>query len=204
MYVESNKVELKEKFSNTICKEIVSFLNSDGGTIYIGVKDDGEVVGVDNIDLICRNLADIITNQIEPNPQEIIKTELLYENDYTIISVNIQKGINPIYCQKKYGFSSSGCTIRVGTSCREMTQEQIKVRYEKRFFNSDILVTSPTNYGLLSFKTLKIYYSEKGFHLDENTFEANLFLKNIDGKYNKLSELMSDHNTIPLIFVKFK
>ena len=134
-YQESYVIELKEKFSNSICKEIVSFLNSDGGTIYIGVKDDGTVIGTTNIDETCRFIADIITQQIEPNPQELIRNELIFEGNKTIIAIYIKKGTDSLYCQKKYGYSSTGCTIRVGTSCREMTQEQIKNRYEKKFFN---------------------------------------------------------------------
>lgn len=165
LYQESNVVELKEKFTDAISKEIVSFLNSDGGTIYIGIKDDGTILGVNNIDETCRPIADIITQQIEPNPQELIRNELIFEGDKTIITICIKKGTDSLYCQKKYGYSSTGCTIRVGTSCREMTQEQIKVRYEKKFFNSDLLISSKSNYPNLSFKTLKIYYSERGFHL---------------------------------------
>ena len=203
-YQESNVIELKEKFSNSICKEIVSFLNSDGGTIYIGVRDDGTIIGNTNIDETCRSIADIITQQIEPNPQELIRNELIFEGDKTIIAIYIKKGTDSLYCQKKYGYSSTGCTIRVGTSCREMTQEQIKSRYEKKFFNSDLLISSKSNYPKLSFKTLKVYYSERGFHLDDSNFETNLSLKNEKGEYNKMAELFSDKNESSLIFVKFK
>lgn len=56
----------------------------------------------------------------------------------------------------------------------------------------------------LSFRELKIYYAEKGYHLDDNSFETNLNLKNEDGDYNLLAELLSDRNNIPFIFVKFK
>ena len=49
-YVESEKVELKEKYTDTICKEIVAFLNADGGQVIIGVDDNGNVIGVDKID----------------------------------------------------------------------------------------------------------------------------------------------------------
>ncbi len=49
-YVESENLELKEKYSDSIAKEIVSFLNSSGGTILIGVKDNGEIIGVEKID----------------------------------------------------------------------------------------------------------------------------------------------------------
>ena len=53
-----------------ICKEIVSFLNTSGGMIVIGVKDDGTIAGVDKIDETFRKMSDIITTQIEPNPQD--------------------------------------------------------------------------------------------------------------------------------------
>ena len=48
-YIEAETLELKEKYTDTIVKEIVSFLNSSGGTILIGVKDNGVVIGVNYI-----------------------------------------------------------------------------------------------------------------------------------------------------------
>ena len=84
-----------------------------------------------------------------------------------------------------------------------MTPEQIKSRYEQNFTDTDYMTITPSRYGAISFRTLKIYYAEKGFHLDDSSFEANLGLKTPQGKYNLLAELMSDKNTIPLIVVKF-
>ena len=46
VFKETEIVELKEKINDSVPKEIVSFLNSFDGTIYIGVKDDGTVCGV--------------------------------------------------------------------------------------------------------------------------------------------------------------
>ena len=126
-YIESESLELKEKYSNTICKEIVSYLNASGGIIVIGVKDDGIIVGVEKIDETFKKISDIITTQIEPNPQDEVNSELRFEDGKTLIVINVSKGIKHIYCQKKYGFSSAGCTIRVGTTCREMTPEQIRI-----------------------------------------------------------------------------
>ena len=54
-----------------------------------------------------------------------------------LIVINIAKGMKHIYCQKKYGFSSIGCPIRVGTTCKEMTAEQIKIRYESRLSDGE-------------------------------------------------------------------
>ena len=202
-YIESESMELKEKYSDTISKEIVSFLNSDGGTIVVGVKDNGYVTGVDKLDETLRKISDIITMQIEPNPQDEISTEVKFEEQKPLILINVSKGAKNIYCQKKYGFSSSGCTIRVGTTCKEMTAEQIKIRYEQNFIDSEYMLKKRSCLSELSFRELKIYYTEKGFHVNDS-FETNINLKNEKGEYNLLAELLADKNNIPFIFVKFQ
>ena len=55
---EDNKIELKEILNGSLPKEIVAFLNSDGGTIYIGVNKKREIVDTyggqaKNIDIVC-------------------------------------------------------------------------------------------------------------------------------------------------------
>lgn len=203
-YIESEVLELKAKFSDTICKDIVAFLNTNGGDLIIGVDDRGHVVGIDSVDETSKKVSDIITDQIEPNPQQLVTSEIRYDNGKTLLAVHIQKGIRPIYCQKKYGFSSSGCVIRIGTTCKNMTQEQIRIRYEQNFIDSDLMLVTPARYGAISFKTLKVYYAERGYHLDDTSFEANLNLKTPDGEYNQLAELLSDRNMIPLVVAKFR
>ncbi len=151
-YVESENLELKEKYTDIICKEIVSFLNTSGGTIVIGVKDDGTVIGVDKIDETFKKISDIITTQIEPNPQDEVNSEIRFENGKTLIVINVPQGIKHIYCQKKYGFSSAGCSIRVGTTCREMTSEQIRNRYENRFIDSEYMLKKRATQQNLSLK----------------------------------------------------
>lgn len=203
-YVESESVELKEKYTDSIVREIVSFLNSNGGTIYIGIKDNGVVVGVEKVDEVLRKISDIITTQIEPNPQDEISSELNFDEGKTIIVININKGIKHIYCQKKYGFSSNGCTIRIGTTNKEMTPDQIRIRYERKFTDSEYMIRKRSSLADLSFRELKIYYSERGFHISDSSFESNLNLRNDYGEYNLLAELLADRNNIPFIFVKFK
>lgn len=203
-YIESETIELKEKFTDTLCKEIVAFLNSSGGTIIIGVKDDGTVVGVSNIDETLKKISDVITMQIEPNPQDEVKSKLKFDDGKTLIYLNVSKGNRNIYCQKKYGFSSNGCVVRIGTTCKSMTPEQIKIRYERNFTDVEYMIKKKSYEADLSFRELKIYYTEKGYHLEDTSFETNLHLKNDNGNYNLLAELLADKNTIPFIFVKFQ
>lgn len=132
-YIETETVELKEKINDSLAKEIVSFLNAQGGVIFIGIRDDGSIIGASNIDDALLSIGNIATGQIEPRPSELIKTSIIYEEGKPIIQVMISKGIDSIYCIKKYGYSPLGCPIRIGSSCREMSTDQISLRYQKRF-----------------------------------------------------------------------
>ena len=51
IFKEDQHTELKENARiENIAKEIVSFLNTCNGKIFIGVKDDGTIIGVTNVD----------------------------------------------------------------------------------------------------------------------------------------------------------
>ena len=202
-YIESNKLELKEKFNDKFIKEVVAFLNADGGDIIIGVKDNGEVIGVQNVDSTLKNISDCITDQIEPVASDCIKPGIIMENGKILVSVSVRKGIKPIYCIKKYGFSSTGCPIRIGSTCKEMPQSMIADRFKQNFSHNDLLVETPTNFPVLQFHALKQFYLDKGYHLNDESFEINLSLFTPHGKYNLMGELLSDNNRYSLIFVKF-
>lgn len=201
---ESNRIEFKAKITDQLVREIVAFLNTDGGKIYIGISDDGKVIGTKNIDESLRIISDIVCSQIEPSPIELVKSDIHFLENQPVIVVNVDKGTESIYCIKKYGFSSVGCPIRVGSTCREMSQEQVQYRYKMRYSDDDLLVSSPTNLPELSFVTLKNYYSNIGLKLNDENFKNNLNLLNKKGQYNKLAELVSDNSRYSFIFVKFE
>lgn len=203
-YFETEKVELKEKINDQLAKEIEAFLNTDGGVIYIGVTDDGQIVGIDQLDTTLRKISDIISDQIEPNALECVKPEVVFEDFKVLIKINITKGFASLYCVKKYGFSANGCHVRVGTTCKSMTLDMIKERFEKGIVNYDLMIKTPSYYGDISFLKLKMLFLESGYHIEEDTFEKNLKLRTLDGDYNYLAELLSDSNMISLIFAKFK
>ena len=43
MYQEKDNVELKRELTDAVKNEIIAFLNTKGGTIYVGVDDNGEL-----------------------------------------------------------------------------------------------------------------------------------------------------------------
>ena len=101
---ESETVEFKEKVNETLPKEIVAFLNTDGGSIYIGVKDDGSIIGVSNVDESLKKISDIITDNIEPVPAGLVEPKIEFIDDKTVIVINVKKGLQSLYCIKNTDF----------------------------------------------------------------------------------------------------
>ena len=125
---EDNKIELKEIINNTLPKEIVAFLNTDGGTVYIGISKNRTVIGVENIDDSLRAISDIITDQISPRCVSFVRPRREVIEGKNIIRIDVKKG-NQLFYIKKYGMSENGCYIRIGTSCRSLLPEEIQDRF---------------------------------------------------------------------------
>ena len=71
IFKEDQHTELKENpKSGTIVNEIVAFLNTCDGKIYIGVKDDGTVVGIEDIDKASIFVSNVIADQIERTQED--------------------------------------------------------------------------------------------------------------------------------------
>lgn len=203
-FAETERVELKEKLNDTVIKAIVAFLNTDGGNVYIGVQDDGTVMGVDNVDETLKNIADIITTQILPNPQEFVEIGTKYVDGKSVVEISAQKG-NSLYYIKKYGRSANGCYIRMGTSCRSMTEEQIERRYiqsvnipERQIKDIPVLRDDYT------FAKFQQYLVSNGIHINEGSFYKNFSLLTDDGKFNILADLLADENMNSIKVAVFK
>lgn len=66
-FLEDSRNEFKEVLNDKLEKEVVSFLNSNGGNLYLGVGDSGEIIGINgNIDDLQLKIKDRIKNNISP------------------------------------------------------------------------------------------------------------------------------------------
>ena len=79
-FQETENTKLYRELNKSVTKEIVAFLSTHDGVIYIGVEDDGTVCGVKNLDDVQKRIADTITIQIMPNPQSLIELGTKYIN----------------------------------------------------------------------------------------------------------------------------
>ena len=118
---ENKKVEFKETFSfnrhnnnkrdeeliKSSIKNIVAFLNSDGGILIIGVKDNGEISGIENeigkwnskdkfklffSDIVEKKIGDAFNNYVNYRIQKV--------GDKEIFIVDCKKSKGPCYFNK--------------------------------------------------------------------------------------------------------
>jgi ATP-dependent DNA helicase RecG len=59
---ESQTVEFKESWRDEYLKTVCAFANSNGGEMYIGINDKGEVVGVGNTKKLIEDLSNKAMN----------------------------------------------------------------------------------------------------------------------------------------------
>ena len=50
MIFETENVEFKAQITDELSKEVIAFANTDGGVIYVGIDNEGNAIGVDNVD----------------------------------------------------------------------------------------------------------------------------------------------------------
>lgn len=193
--IEDNRNEFKEILNDKFEKEVVSFLTANGGNIYIGVRDNGEIIGIDDTDKLQLIIKDRIKNNIAPSTLGLFDINVKSFDNKKYIHITIASGNEKPYYIRKKGMTPEGCYIRIGSSCEQLNEKQIEEFYSKRTRTSLTNIISPKQN--LTFSQLKIYYEEKGYNINDN-FLRQLDLIMDDGKYNYLAYLLSDSNNISI------
>jgi len=98
---EGYTAEFKASPDKTIAQEVCAFANASGGRIFIGVSDEGRIVGTDTSNSARSRIQDTI-NQIEP---QISVNIAVHEN---IIIINVPQGKDKPYSCSKGFFMRSG------------------------------------------------------------------------------------------------
>ena len=111
---------------NSLAAEIVAFSNSAGGTILLGVHDDGSFAGLDREDMGRLNqlLANAASQSVRPpvNPQ----TENIQTDNGLVMLVQIPRGIN-----KPYMDNNGLIWVKSGADKRKVTaREEIQRMYQ--------------------------------------------------------------------------
>ena len=110
-----------------LAKELVAFLNLEGGTVLIGVEDDGSISGTtrDNIE---EWVTEACRTKIEPPLVPLLSWTRNIEPDRDVLAVDVTLGPDKPYARVHNGHRTY--YIRVGSTSREASQEELGRMYQ--------------------------------------------------------------------------
>ena len=127
--MESQNVEYKLFWKDDYLKWICGFANAQGGTIYIGIDDNGRVVGVDN----AKKLMEDIPNKMVNSLGLVNDVDLLYEGGKDYIRVTVTPSNTPIsYHGKLYYRSGSTLQELNGTAAQNFLLRKMGTTWDSQ------------------------------------------------------------------------
>ncbi len=120
---EDSRRQFKENFTNAdaLAAEIVAFSNTAGGQIFIGVRNDGSVLGLSGADI--DRLNQLVSNSASQNVRPAVNplTENVQHPNGTVMVVTIAEGVSKPYMDKDGTiWVKSGSDKRRATSREEL------------------------------------------------------------------------------------
>lgn len=186
---ESETIELKEIVTDDIKKEIIAFANCNGGKLYIGVQNDGTVIGLNNPDSAALQISNMVRDAIKPDLTMFLHYETLEKDGRNIVVLDIQRGTDRPYYIAKKGMRPEGVYVRQGYSA--VPASDTAIRHMIKETDGDCFEAMRSLKQELTFEAIK-----KEFRLREVDFGLQqmrtLKLMDKDGLYSNLALLLSD------------
>ena len=104
---ENQNIEWKSKWRDDYLEWICGFANAQGGTIYIGIDDDGHVTGLTNT----KKLLEDIPNKVRNAMGIVVDVDLLSEDGNEYIKITIPPYPVAVSCKGVY-YYRSGSTLQ--------------------------------------------------------------------------------------------
>jgi ATP-dependent DNA helicase RecG len=172
-----------------IKKTIIAFANSDGGVLYIGVEDNGEVAGLENVDEVLLQVNNMIRDSIKPDITMFVQSTEEREEEKSIVAVKVCRGTERPYYLGAKGLRPTGVFVRQwaasvpasDTAIRRMIKETDGESFEElRSLNQE-----------LSFGGAKAEFDKRGVDFGKAQM-MTLKLMNNENIYTILGLLLSD------------
>lgn len=189
MLTESGTVELKRKYVDDIKKTVIAFANGDGGTVYIGVEDDGAVTGVEDPDGTMLQAANALRDAIRPDVTLFVVCSAEELEGKTIVTLRVQRGTARPYYLAGKGIRPEGVFVRFGASTVPATEATILDMIRET--SGDCYEASRSLNQQLTFQKAGEYFQKQGLAFGEQQ-KRTLGLIGADGTYTNLALLLSE------------
>ena len=99
---ENQNIEYKESWRTEYLKWLCGFANAQGGTIYVGVNDNGEMVGLPN----AKKLMEDIPNQVQAGLGIMPDVSLLEKDGKDYIAIKVEPSAFPVSYHGEFHYRS--------------------------------------------------------------------------------------------------
>ena len=188
-FQETEKIALKSIVQEDIKNEILAFANCNGGTIYVGVSDHGEILGLEDIDASTLQISNMVRDSIKPDITMFIHYEALECDGKSIIAIHIQRGSHRPYYLSKKGLRPEGVYVRQGYSSVPASDTAIRQMIKET--DGDSFEEMRSIKQSLSFDSLKKEFKNRSIPLAQAQMQS-LHLQSVDKLYTNLGLLLSD------------
>ena len=202
---ESITVEFKREWNDKkaeepIKKTLIAFANTAGGDLYIGLDDDGSVVGVNDVSQLEERLASTVRDTISPSLVSFVTTERIEIEGKTVLRVHVDEGsMKPYSLDAK---NAGGIYLRCGNTSgpasiddiARMVRESNPVPFERRIaFRQD-----------LTFKYCRKFCADRNIEFDPKINVGYGFWDRRRRAFTNLAYLCSDQSDAAVVLVHFR
>ena len=186
---ESKTIEFKREYTENLKYEVIAFANTDGGTIYIGIEDDGTVIGIENVDKTLLSITNMIRDSIHPDVTLFTNVNTVDIEEKTVIRIDILRGTERPYYIKGKGIRPEGIYVRQGASSVPASHAAIVKMIKET--SSDNFEEAISIEQALTFNKADEAFRNHSISFDDNN-KRTLGLIRHDGLYTNLALLLSD------------
>ena len=181
MLFENENVEFKSTLTGDLYKEVIAFANNGGGIIYIGVADDGNEIGVADVDETYTKITNGVRDAISPDVTVFCKFSI---NENHVISIKISEGARKPYYLKSKGIKPGGVYVRQGASSVPASEDQIRMMI--KMSDGDSFESIRSLDQELTFAFAKQAFEKYGVDFSENKYRALGIITDSDDLFTNL------------------
>ena len=113
--IEDKTVEFKREYVDDIKYAVIAFANTNGGTLYIGMNDDGTPCGVEDAAGTMLRVTNMARDAIRPDVTMFMDCRVEIMEGHNVVVVTVQRGTSRPYYLHGKGVRPEGVYVRFPT-----------------------------------------------------------------------------------------
>ena len=192
MFTENKTTELKREYIDDIKNTVIAFANCDGGTLYIGLNDDGSVCGVEDVDGTMLRITNALRDAVRPDITMFVDCKNEIMDGRAVVCVTVQRGTARPYYLSSKGIRPEGVYVRQGASTVPASEAAIITMIKET--SGDSYEAARSLNQQLAFDQAAAFFKKRNVEFGKAQMRT-LHLIGEDDTYTNLAFLLSEQCT---------